>query len=201
MQKRTKCQCDINGSPKQWCQRHQSYKSPIEVRQCQISIPKFVEWENCRGAGQSEDCAPVPLDKDEMIPGLLTSSLGNAQSYVDRSKVAEQEKAGCSSCGKNKLAEQITPRIDTSSLDTKEQQQNAPNMMSMGWSFAKAVGSYVKSGMKNLNEENYAERMLICDTCEWRSGGRCMKCGCFIDKKAGWASADCPIGKWPKVNQ
>jgi hypothetical protein len=73
--------------------------------------------------------------------------------------------------------------------------------MTQGWSFVKAVGAYAKSGMRNTSEEDYAERMLICDTCEWRSGGRCMKCGCSIDKKAGWASSDCPIGKWPKASQ
>tara|TARA_R110002020_G_scaffold189140_1_gene388039 strand:- start:683 stop:970 length:288 start_codon:yes stop_codon:yes gene_type:complete len=89
---------------------------------------------------------------------------------------------------------------DKSSLETKEQSHNAPSAMKMGWNFAKAVGAYVKDGMRNVSEEEFAERMSICDTCEWRSGGRCMKCGCFVDKKAGWASADCPIGKWPKTN-
>lgn len=197
--RRTKCQCDINGSPSQWCQRHQCYKTPMQIRQCQMSIPNFVAWENCKGDGQDENCAPVPPDKDEPISSLPTSALGEARSYINHGHAQEQESEGCSTCGKNKNR----PRrpLDTPSLKTPEQEYNAPNLMTQGWSFAKAVGAYVKSGMKNISEEDYAERMRICDTCEWRSGGRCMKCGCFIDRKAGWASADCPIGKWPKAGQ
>jgi len=161
-----------------------------------------VAWENCQGAGQNEDCSPVPIDKDEELPNLLDSSLGNARSYVNRDQVAEEAKKGCSSCGKNKSVEPPSKTTDgVSSIETPEQNLNAPNLMTQGWSFAKAVGAYVKSGMKNIGEEDYAERMRICDTCEWRSGGRCMKCGCFIDRKAGWASADCPIGKWPKAGR
>ena len=213
MRKRTKCQCDINGSSKQWCQRHQCYKNPIEIRQCQISIPNFVAWDNCQGAGQNEaDCTPVPPDKDEEMPNLKASSLGNTRSYVNRNHAEAVEEAksepllttsktGCSSCGKNKSIKPPSKTDNMSSLETPEQELNAPNLMTQGWSFAKAVGAYAKSGMKNTSEEDYAERMLICDTCEWRSGGRCMKCGCSIDRKAGWASSDCPIGKWPKASQ
>tara|TARA_B100000029_G_scaffold284648_4_gene278483 strand:+ start:5870 stop:6244 length:375 start_codon:yes stop_codon:yes gene_type:complete len=123
--------------------------------------------------------------------------LGYTQSYKDVEKKAF-ETEGCSSCQQKK--QRMAEAKDHSSLETKEESRNSPNVMKMGWNFAKAVGAYVKSGMKNVSEEEFAERMSICDTCEWRSGSRCMKCGCFVDKKASWASADCPIGKWPKTN-
>lgn len=195
--KRTQCQCDISGSPKQWCQRHQCYKNPIQVRQCQVSVPNFVAWEDCRGAGQNKDCVPVPIENDERRPNISPSALGDTQSYINRDhRIAVQAaREGCSSCSKKKNNRRPP---DTSSLETEAEKQNAPSAMSMGWNFVKAVGAYVKSGLKDTDEEQYAERLRICDTCEWRTGGRCMKCGCFIDAKARWASSDCPIGKWPK---
>ena len=197
MNRRTKCQCDISGAPKQWCQRHQCYKSPIQVRQCQLSIPNFEAWDNCQGVGQDPStCHPVPIDKDDGDP---PASLGITQSYTNNKQPKQTgEEEGCSSCQQKK--QRMMDTQDKSSLDTKEESYNSPNVMKMGWNFAKAVGAYVKSGMRNTSEEEFAERMSICDTCEWRSGSRCMKCGCFVDKKAGWASSDCPIGKWPKTN-
>ena len=31
--------------------------------------------------------------------------------------------------------------------------------------------------------------------------GRCVHCGCFMNTKAHWASAECPIGKWGKCEE
>ena len=29
---------------------------------------------------------------------------------------------------------------------------------------------------------------------------RCGKCGCLLEHKAKWKTADCPDNKWPKQN-
>lgn len=191
--KKTKCQCEINGSPKQYCNRHQCYKTPTEVRLCQLNIPKFQKWENCEGSGQDEDCTPVSPDKDDEIRPIGAMGVGQSYRSEDYAKPAnpQQKKGNCPFCKNN------TSKEETAVVTEKKR---PPSLLQQGWNFASAVTDYVKSGMQNVSEEDFAERMKICDGCEWRSNGRCMKCGCFVNKKASWATADCPIGKWPKLD-
>ena len=44
--------------------------------------------------------------------------------------------------------------------------------------------------------EKAKARLDICDACEFFHQGRCLKCGCFMNKKAHLESAQCPINKW-----
>lgn len=44
-------------------------------------------------------------------------------------------------------------------------------------------------------EKSYA-RMQICQGCEFYRDTRCLKCGCFMEKKAHLDAATCPINKW-----
>lgn len=193
--KRTKCQCDITGEPKQYCNRHQCYKSPADVRLCQLNIPKFLAWENCKGSEQDEDCSPVGPDKDDEIRPHGTMGIGQSYRSEHDQKQAEAKKPGCPFCkkGKDEAQEPEVPE--------EKPVKRPPSLLTQGWNFATALTDYVKSGMQNTSPEDFAERMQICDGCEWRSNDRCMKCGCFIGQKAGWASADCPIGKWPKLSE
>jgi hypothetical protein len=120
--------------------------------------------------------------------------MGLGQSYrseYSKKQAEVKKKSKCPFCNKNKGEDQ-EPEV-------AEENKRPPSLLTQGWNFATAVTKYVKSGMQNTSEEDFAERMKICEGCEWRSGSRCMKCGCFIDKKASWASSDCPIGKWPKL--
>ena len=55
------------------------------------------------------------------------------------------------------------------------------------------------TGMKNVSETEYIERITTCNNCDYRKDDECLKCGCIISKKAWWASEDCPENKWPKL--
>ena len=200
MRRNTRCQCEITGEPKQYCNRHQCYKSPTEVRLCQLNIPKFREWENCQGHGQDEDCVPARPDKNDEIRPHGTMGVGQYYKTppVKHENEPEPKKpSGCPFCNKKDKTEDQKQTI----AEEQQSKKRPPTLLSQGWNFAAAVTKYVKSGMQNTLEEDFAERMKICEGCEWRSNNRCMKCGCFIDKKASWASADCPIGKWPKLSE
>jgi hypothetical protein len=64
------------------------------------------------------------------------------------------------------------------------------------------------AGMSKVNDQQYAERLSICDSCEHcdKSDERwiCKLCSCYLKEgkllpgKARWATQDCPIEKWPK---
>jgi len=43
------------------------------------------------------------------------------------------------------------------------------------------------------------QRLEICDTCDQRRRGRCLKCGCRLRLKARGRAFKCLLGKWPKV--
>ena len=40
------------------------------------------------------------------------------------------------------------------------------------------------------------QRITICNDCEYKTGVRCLKCGCFLSLKTGIAAATCPVKKW-----
>ena len=204
--RKTPCECDVTGQAKQWCERHGCYKSPHEVRGCQIQHRDFAVWENCEGATQPEDCSrkvePViePVIKNG---GFAVNYSYNQQTHIRDSQGAsyEQRSGGCKSCREKKSPVTHNHKtIEDKQRQEKREEIRPPSLATQGWSFAKAVTKYVATGGKKVDESRYAERMAICDNCEYRSGARCLKCGCFLEMKAAWASADCPIGKWPKLD-
>ena len=204
--RKTQCECDVTGQDKQWCERHGCYKSAHDVRKCQILHSEFATWENCQGRGQSEGCSR----KAEPILNPVIKNAGFAvnYSYVKREHIRdsnglayEERSGGCKSCREKKNP--IThdhKTIEDVQRQERRDEIRPPSLATQGWNFAKAVTKYVAAGGKKIEEPQYAERMAICDNCEYRSGGRCLKCGCFLELKATWASADCPIGKWPKLD-
>lgn len=57
---------------------------------------------------------------------------------------------------------------------------------------AGAVGRFVASGMELASDEEKARRAAICGGCEHFAGGRCSKCGCWLNYKQSLASEHCP---------
>ena len=49
-----------------------------------------------------------------------------------------------------------------------------------------------------VSPEIAKERLSICQKCVMFNGKRCSLCGCFMRKKVGLPSADCPMHKWPR---
>ena len=91
-----------------------------------------------------------------------------------------------------------------------------PSMFRMGRNLVKDTWTSMKAKSKGYNwmvsAEKANERLEICRTCPYFkydqknpetdiADGRCAHCGCFMNTKAHWASAECPIGKWGKCEE
>jgi len=53
-----------------------------------------------------------------------------------------------------------------------------------------------------VDDENIVnQRMNICNGCPelLQATKQCLKCGCFMNLKTKLANAECPMGKWGKV--
>lgn len=56
------------------------------------------------------------------------------------------------------------------------------------------------------SSEQILERYQICGSCEYFENNTCSKCGCFLSRdrifmsKLSWKEAECPVGKWTKLN-
>jgi len=71
--------------------------------------------------------------------------------------------------------------------------QQARNLAKQAW----LSGVDVAKGKPLLSTaEKAAERIKICEGCEFYKQGRCIKCGCFMTAKIHVESSRCPINKW-----
>jgi hypothetical protein len=73
-----------------------------------------------------------------------------------------------------------------------------PSALRMAGNFVKAAVKHVGDGMRKVELQEYQQRLEICNDCLLRVKNRCTheSCGCFLDKKAWWASEECPLEKW-----
>lgn len=69
--------------------------------------------------------------------------------------------------------------------------------------FVSAVFRHLGTGLRNVDDKEYARRLAICKSCpQWRKGWICAVCGCLLKVKARWASESCPLDppKWPALD-
>ena len=54
------------------------------------------------------------------------------------------------------------------------------------------------NGSPRSPEDVKAERLAICDTCEFfkHATRQCRKCGCFMEYKSLMMNTKCPLDKW-----
>jgi len=62
--------------------------------------------------------------------------------------------------------------------------------------FARSLAAFTLSGWKLALPQVYEDRLKTCDLCEHRNDNKCGMCGCPIDKKASFASENCPDKRW-----
>ncbi len=74
-----------------------------------------------------------------------------------------------------------------------------PPLLRQAWNLAAALTDFVADGCQTVSEEQYRQRLEICDGCDQRRGNRCMKCGCRLSLKARGRAFQCPLGKWPDI--
>ena len=80
-----------------------------------------------------------------------------------------------------------------------QNEQKTPSIFKMMRSFTSELTNWIKEGAPNVTPESYATRLDICNGCEKlnKKSMRCMSCGCLLEHKAKWRTADCPESKWP----
>jgi hypothetical protein len=56
----------------------------------------------------------------------------------------------------------------------------------------------IASGQSGVTDDEIVERMDTCRSCEMYDdqANRCNACGCFLNAKALFRSAECDLGKW-----
>ncbi len=76
-----------------------------------------------------------------------------------------------------------------------------PSFLQMVKNFAAEAKEYVQQGAPNVTESQYAERLQECDACPHleREHMRCGLCGCHVENKAKWETANCPDNRWNKI--
>ena len=69
------------------------------------------------------------------------------------------------------------------------------------WEFLNALAVFVADGCTTVTREQYKQRLLICQHCEYRNGGACALCGCRLALKAQARAWLCPIEKWTDISR
>jgi len=66
-----------------------------------------------------------------------------------------------------------------------------------GKSVMKEVGA-IAAGQSGVTDDEILDRMETCRNCEMYDDqqNRCNACGCFLNAKALFRSAECDLGKW-----
>lgn len=63
--------------------------------------------------------------------------------------------------------------------------------------FKKELVKYAREGAPNVNAETYKTRLTTCNNCpHLKNSYRCGLCGCVVEQKAKWATAECPDNRW-----
>ena len=71
----------------------------------------------------------------------------------------------------------------------------------------RSLKAFVKGKQVIVQKEIAEERWEICKGCQYlkydetnpdtnKKDGRCTECGCFMNVKVHYATAECPVGKW-----
>ncbi len=97
-------------------------------------------------------------------------------------------------CNKNGFCEELKAYVPE--LFCRRSCPKMPGMTKMAKSFTKAAVKHAASGFKTRDKKEIRRIMLICETCEHYTDGRCRKCGCNMKKKIEWATTHCKLKKW-----
>jgi hypothetical protein len=78
-----------------------------------------------------------------------------------------------------------------------------PGLLRKAANFGKAVVKHVASGRKVVDEQTYQARLETCRDCPSLDQDKMVcrekTCGCYVERKAKWASQQCPLEKWLAV--
>jgi ferredoxin len=74
-----------------------------------------------------------------------------------------------------------------------------PPMQTRAWNLTKSLAAFVANGLRTVTDEQYAQRLNICDGCSERRDNYCLQCGCYLTWKATGRAFQCPLKKWPTI--
>ena len=79
-----------------------------------------------------------------------------------------------------------------------------PSVYSMVKNFVKEAVNYAKEGAPHVTAHQYEKRLKACYKCPHlkKDIERCGLCGCLVEHKAKWATANCPdkeVQRWDKL--
>lgn len=69
-------------------------------------------------------------------------------------------------------------------------------IMQMLRNFKEDIVAFAKAGAPHVSPESYEKRLSTCADCPHIKDIRCGMCGCIVEEKAKWATADCPDNRW-----
>lgn len=99
--------------------------------------------------------------------------------------------------GKSGLAKTITSTTSNVKVTCCNSNPEKPTLGTMVASLAAATQAWAKKGFRLVDEEEHQRRLALCRPCEFiYEGGRCRKCGCFMEIKSKLAGMKCPVDKW-----
>ena len=212
------CECKTPG----WCERHQIDKTPPMHHLCKTSEEWFNKWESGTGPGQPDYDAEGGTPMDQAVPP--TSQFLCPAQGCGAQMTAPMQAAGakvqCPQCNtpiefvkisETQLVGVLIDPAEASAVQTAPPSspqtpivatpQKPPPVARKAWNLAKSLKDFVFDGMKTVTEEQYQERLGICDNCpdNMRKGNHCVKCGCQLNLKARGRAFECPLDHWPKV--
>ncbi len=76
-----------------------------------------------------------------------------------------------------------------------------PSWLRMALSATHSMAKFLAAGAKTASRQAHQKRLDVCKACTHHTGLRCRVCGCFTNTKAWMPHEDCPIGKWPRVDE
>lgn len=78
------------------------------------------------------------------------------------------------------------------------------SVVKMFKNFVSEVADYAKAGAPHVTPFQYKQRLKACSECPHlkEKVDRCGLCGCLVEHKAKWATANCPdkeVERWEKI--
>jgi hypothetical protein len=75
-----------------------------------------------------------------------------------------------------------------------------PGLLQKTINFAEAAARHLANGCRQVSDEVYERRISMCRACPSLDAEHMMcrefDCGCWVERKARWASEECPLQKW-----
>ena len=142
-------------------------------------------------------CNRHEVDKNAHLHKLCQTNI-KYYNLWEKCKGPLQSFVNCITGKKKKKQESAPEQQQTEQAPKQKEDKPLPSMMTQAKNLASATAAHVRDGLNIVSDDQYLERLKICEGCEYmRKDRRCAKCGCLLDKKAKWRSSSCPIGKWP----